>query len=88
MAILRGATEQLVNGSGGVVEVVGEPGVGKSRLVDEAVARAGDVTVLRCDCERTGAGSPYRPVRRLLHQVLGTSSDMDPTLSPGAYRSA
>ena len=78
MAILRGATEQLVNGSGAVVEVVGEPGIGKTRLVDEAVAQAGDVTVLRCDCERTGAGTPYTPVRRLLHQVLGTSSDMDP----------
>ena len=78
MAILRGATEQLINGSGGVVEVVGEPGIGKTRLVDEAVAQAGDVTVLRCDCERTGAGTPYTPVRRLLHQVLGTNSGMDP----------
>ncbi len=78
MAVLRGDIEHLVTGSGGVVEVVGEPGVGKSRLVDEAVAEAGDVRVLRCDCERTGAGTPYRPVRRLLHQVLGTSSDMGP----------
>jgi tetratricopeptide (TPR) repeat protein len=52
--------------------------MGKSRLVDEAVARAGEVSVLRCDCERTGAGTPYTPVRRLLHQVLGTSSAMDP----------
>jgi predicted ATPase/class 3 adenylate cyclase len=78
MAILRGATEQLINGSGGLVEVVGEPGIGKTRLVDEAVAQAVDVTVLRCDCERTGAATPYTPVRRLLHQVLGTNSSMDP----------
>ena len=80
MAILRGATEQLLNGSGGVVEVVGEPGIGKTRLVDEAVAEARDVNVLRCDCERTGAGTPYTPVRRLLHQVLGTSSATDPDI--------
>ena len=80
MAILRGATEQLINGSGAVVEVVGEPGIGKTRLVDEAVAEAGDVKVLRCDCERTGAGTPYTPVRRLLHQVLGTSSGTDPDI--------
>ena len=79
MAILKSATEQLINGSGGLVEVVGEPGIGKTRLVDEAVAQAGDVTVLHCDCERTGAATPYTPVRRLLHQVLGTSSAMDPT---------
>jgi class 3 adenylate cyclase/tetratricopeptide (TPR) repeat protein len=78
MAILRDATEQLINGSGGLIEVVGEPGIGKTRLVDEAVTQVGDVTVLRCDCERTGAATPYTPVRRLLHHVLGTSSAMDP----------
>jgi class 3 adenylate cyclase/tetratricopeptide (TPR) repeat protein len=77
-AILRDATEQLINGSGGLIEVVGEPGIGKTRLVDEAVAQVSDVTVLRCDCERTGAATPYTPVRRLLHHVLGTSSAMDP----------
>ena len=79
MDILRGAVEQLASRPGGVVEVVGEPGIGKSRLVDEVVARAGEVSVLRCDCERTGAGTPYTPVRRLLHHVLGTSSAMDPS---------
>src|SRR5829696_2224910 len=78
MAILRGAAEQLINGSGGLIEVIGEPGIGKTRLVDEAVALASDVTVLHCDCERTGAATPYTPVRRLLHHVLGTSSAMDP----------
>jgi class 3 adenylate cyclase/tetratricopeptide (TPR) repeat protein len=78
MAILKGATEQLINGSGGLIEVIGEPGIGKTRLVDEAVAHAGEVTTLHCDCERTGAGTPYTPVRRLLHQVLGTNSSMDP----------
>jgi class 3 adenylate cyclase/tetratricopeptide (TPR) repeat protein len=80
MAMLRDATEQLIRGSGGVVEMVGEPGLGKTRLVDETVAHAGEATVLRCDCERTGAATPYTPVRRLLHQVLGTSSGMDPTV--------
>ncbi len=74
----RDAAEQLINGSGGLIEVVGEPGIGKTRLVDEAVAQVSDVTVLRCDCERTGAAAPYTPVRRLLHHVLGTSSAMDP----------
>jgi class 3 adenylate cyclase/tetratricopeptide (TPR) repeat protein len=80
MAVLKAATEQVINGSGSVVEVVGEPGNGKTRLVDEAVAQASDVTVLRCDCERTGAETPYAPVRRLLHDVLGTSSAMDPNI--------
>jgi tetratricopeptide (TPR) repeat protein len=78
MAILHDAVEQLINGSGGLIEVVGEPGIGKTRLVDEAIAQVSDVTVLRCDCERTGAAAPYTPVRRLLHHVLGTSTAMDP----------
>jgi class 3 adenylate cyclase/tetratricopeptide (TPR) repeat protein len=78
MAVLKAATEQVINGSGSVVEVVGEPGNGKTRLVDEAVALSSGVTILRCDCERTGAETPYAPVRRLLHDVLGTSSAMDP----------
>jgi class 3 adenylate cyclase/tetratricopeptide (TPR) repeat protein len=78
MAVLEGATEQLLAGSGAVVEVVGEPGIGKTRLIDEVVGHAGEITVLRCDCERTGAGTPFTPVRRLLHHVLGTSSAQDP----------
>ena len=78
IATLTGSMEQLVNGSGALVEVVGEPGIGKTRLVDEIVARANEITVLRCDCERTGAGTPFTPVRRLLHRVLGTSSATDP----------
>jgi class 3 adenylate cyclase/tetratricopeptide (TPR) repeat protein len=79
MAILRSAMKQLISGAGGLVDLVGEPGVGKSRLVDEVVAQSSEVTVLRCDCERTGAETPYAPVRRLLHDVLGTSGAMDPT---------
>ncbi|MFL6046631.1 MAG: AAA family ATPase, partial [Propionibacteriaceae bacterium] len=78
MAVLRAATQQLINGSGSVVEITGQPGIGKTRLVDEAASQARDVTVLHCDCERTGAGTPYRPVRRLLHHVLGTNSGMEP----------
>jgi len=78
MATLTGAMAQLVNGSGAVLEVVGEPGIGKTRLVDQAVALADETTVLRCDCERIGAGTPFTPVRRLLHRVLGTTSTTDP----------
>ena len=78
MAVLKAATEQVIDGSGSIVEVVGEPGNGKTRLVDEAVAQSSEVTVLRLDCERTGAETPYAPVRLLLHEVLGTSSAMNP----------
>jgi predicted ATPase/class 3 adenylate cyclase len=78
LAVLEAAVEQLASGRGTLVEVVGEPGIGKSRLVDEAVARALGVAVVRCDCERTGAGTPYTPVRRMLHEVVGITSADDP----------
>jgi class 3 adenylate cyclase/tetratricopeptide (TPR) repeat protein len=86
LATLEAAVEQMAGGHGGVVEIVGEPGIGKSRLVDEAVARAPEVALLRCDCERAGAGTPYTPVRRLLHQVLGTSSTDDPSVVASSLR--
>jgi class 3 adenylate cyclase/tetratricopeptide (TPR) repeat protein len=79
LATLEAAVRQLFGGRGAVVEIVGEPGIGKSRLADEAVARAAGLAALHCDCERTGAGTPYSPVRRMLHKVLGTSSNDDPT---------
>jgi class 3 adenylate cyclase/tetratricopeptide (TPR) repeat protein len=78
MATLTVTMNQLMNGSGAVVAVVGEPGIGKTRLVEEVVARANEMTVLRCDGERTGAATPFTPVRRLLHRVLGTTSATDP----------
>ena len=78
LTTLEAALGQLPTGRGAVVEIVGEPGIGKSRLADEAVARGIGVSVLHCDCERTGAGTPYAPVRGLLYQALGTSSDEDP----------
>lgn len=42
LVILRAGAEALRRGEGGVVWVEGEPGIGKSSLVAEALAEAGD----------------------------------------------
>ena len=42
LAVLRAGAEALRRGEGGVVWVEGEPGIGKSSLVAEALAEAGD----------------------------------------------
>ena len=43
LATLRAAMEGLRNGGGTAVWVEGEPGIGKSSLVVEALARAGEL---------------------------------------------
>lgn len=61
-------------GNGTFLEIVGPPGIGKSRIVEEAVARAAGWTVLATRCDAYRAGTPYTSVRDLLRQALGAGS--------------
>jgi class 3 adenylate cyclase/tetratricopeptide (TPR) repeat protein len=63
-------------GSGQVVEIVAEPGVGKTRLLAEAIERW-QVSTLRVVCDDYEAGTPYRPIRRLLLGALDLADDAD-----------
>jgi len=71
--ILRLA-EAAASGSGGVVEIVGAPGIGKSRLVTEAIDRW-TLGTLRVACEEYGSATPYLPFRRILRRLLGIGDD-------------
>jgi class 3 adenylate cyclase len=52
--------------------VLGTPGVGKSRLVQEALAEIGDnATILRGRCLSYGEGITYWPLSEVVRQVLG-----------------
>jgi class 3 adenylate cyclase/tetratricopeptide (TPR) repeat protein len=63
-------------GQGKVVAIVGEPGVGKSRLVRELLnqQRTTDWLVLASDSASYGQGSPYSPVIKLLRDYFGISA--------------
>ncbi len=61
---------ELRAGKGCYVEVVGEPGIGKTRLVHELIELAGDVTVSQERCGRYAASTAYFPFRRLLGDLF------------------
>ncbi|MBM3222193.1 MAG: hypothetical protein FJZ47_00090, partial [Candidatus Tectomicrobia bacterium] len=60
-------------GQGQVVGLVGEPGMGKTRLLAEFCRRvpADQVTVYTGQCLSYGQATPYLPVRDLVQQVCG-----------------
>ena len=58
---------------GKLVELVAEPGMGKSRLLQEFLLRIGDTPVVTAECRLYQAGTPYFPVRTLLADLVGTT---------------
>jgi ABC-type transport system substrate-binding protein/class 3 adenylate cyclase len=76
LAVLEHACESLADGSGVIVTVSGEPGIGKSRLVHELRARAGErVRFLEGRAVSYAESFPYWPVRDLLRDWLGLAQD-------------
>jgi predicted ATPase/class 3 adenylate cyclase len=78
LARLLDVVERARGGRGGIVEIAGDPGLGKSRLVEELVARSSDFRILRSRCEEYEASTPYFAFRALIRGVLGVDADVDP----------
>ena len=70
---LTAVFDALAAGTGGVMTLVGEPGVGKSRLTDAARLAAGarGIRWLEARCLSYGAGLAYWPYLDLLRRVAG-----------------
>ena len=75
MAALDAIVERAISGRGGVVNVVGPPGIGKSRAAREAATLAADrgVEVFWTFCESHASDIPFAAVTRLLAAATGSS---------------
>ncbi|MBS1691617.1 MAG: AAA family ATPase [Actinobacteria bacterium] len=78
MAALEAMVDRTVTGRGGVVSVVGPPGIGKSRVAREAAELASNRAVQVCwgFCESHTRDVPFHAVARLLRAGTGVA-DLD-----------
>jgi len=70
LARLRANWDLACAGRRKVVWVAGEPGIGKTTLIEHFIAGLGDVLCVRGQCvEQYGSGEPYLPVLEALSQL-------------------
>ena len=70
LARLRRAWERAGRGRRTVVFIAGEPGIGKTTLIEHFVSSLGDLTCARGHCvELYGTGEPYLPVLEALGEL-------------------
>ena len=70
LAILSAALGPVRMGFGNIVELIGEPGMGKSRLVAELQSQATDLLPVTTACAQYEASTPYFAFRGLLRSLL------------------
>ena len=63
--------DEVRQGRGWIIEISGEVGIGKSRLLQEVMDRSRDLVILRAQCEEYESVTPYFAFRRPLLTVLG-----------------
>ncbi len=79
---LRAAFKEASAGRGTIVEVVGEAGIGKTRLLQEIRSLEPAAPWHETSCEPYEASTPYFPFRTLLRELLGLASeDHDDTVA-------
>ena len=86
--LLQQALELARTGQRAVVEVVGEPGMGKTRLIGEVRDGAVGFRQIEVVCEPYDGTTPFRSARALLGQVLDIDLGGDPAVAVGQLEEA
>jgi adenylate cyclase len=73
MAFLTALVDEAIGGAGCVVNIVGPPGIGKSRLAREtaALAASREAAVVTVHCESHTSDVPFRLVSRMFRASIG-----------------
>lgn len=71
LAVLLESWEAARSGSGRMVELRAEAGMGKSRLMEEFLSRVEGAAVLSAECRLYQSTTPYFPFRSLMRQAFG-----------------
>jgi class 3 adenylate cyclase/tetratricopeptide (TPR) repeat protein len=69
-AVLGASVAPVRMGFGSMVELIGEPGIGKSRLADELRDNCGDMKQITLRCDQYESSTPYHPFRPFLRTAL------------------
>ena len=69
-AVLGASVAPVRMGFGTLVELVGEPGIGKSRLAQELRENCADMRQIELRCAQYEASTPYYPFRPFLRSLL------------------
>lgn len=70
LALIRSCLDAAAAGDGRVLDIVGDAGLGKTRMLESVTAEGVAQQVLMATCDAFGAATPYRPWRALLEPLV------------------
>ena len=70
MTVLTASLTPARAGLGTLVELIGEPGIGKTRIIDELKLQASDMVIETAHCSEYESSTAYFPFRDLLRGLL------------------
>jgi len=88
LAVVRKALGAARTGNGQMVEIVGEPGIGKTRLLEAMRDAAMGFRKLRAACEAYTSSTPYVVWRELLRETMELGRDVPDDVAEVALRQA
>jgi len=74
---LLAAVERARAGHASIIEIGGEPGMGKTRLVEDVCRRSTDFRVVHSRCEEYESATPYYAFRSIVRAALEVEDDAD-----------